>query len=172
MNKIILRTAIEGLVWTVVAFCYGMGIFSMCFPGTMAQFYDSVGNKDLSALYYGRIYDRTNTNENLYYALSKNILAHNDSSVVKYGDKWFALETDTRDKLASQIDAYLINSAVNDAEIQALEMYNTDFVLRRGYIVALINKGQKDKALDFLNNCPNENKFLLSASLANELGDV
>ena len=173
INKIIVRTAIDGLIGAVVVFCYGLGIFSMCFPGVMADFYDEVGNTKLSAMYYGRVYERTSTNENLYYALSKNILAHSDSAVIKYGNKWFALDPDIQTKLTSQVDVYLTKDLVDgSAEKTALEIFNTDFVLRRGYVVALINKGEKGKATDFLDNhCP-KNQDLLYASLTIELGEV
>ena len=171
MSKIVLRTAIYSFIGTVAVFCYGLGIFSMCFPRSMADFYDSVGNTRLSAMYYGRIYERNKTNENLYFALSKNILAHSDSATIKYGDKWFALDEIVQKNLTEQVDAYLINDALDEHEKDILTMYNTDFVLRRGYIVALINKGQTTKAKDFLNSCPEEVQEKLRDSLTKELGE-
>ena len=164
LNKIILRTAVEGLVWTVIAFCYGLGIFAMCFPGSMAQFYDLAGNTKLSAMYYGRVYDRSSTNQNLFFALSKSIEAHNNNATIKYGNIWFfgSIDDSARNLLTSDVDDYLTEGLSQDSkEYKALTAYNTDFRLRRGYIVALMEKG-KDYQM-FLDNCPN--KDLLSESL-------
>lgn len=156
MNRIILTTAVQGLLWTAVAFCYGMGIFAMAFPGQMAKFYDTVGDRTLSALYYGRVYERNKTPENLYNALEKNILANKTGAIIKYGKIWF--DGTDRDDVINQVDKYLIERtdanypagiSVALDNMRAFVMgraCNTDDRLRTGYIRALLST---NKTADF-----------------------
>ena len=139
LNKIILKTAIEGLVWTAIGFSFGLGVFAMSFPGEMAKFYDTVGNRYLSSMYYGRVYDRDQTEGNLYYALSKAILAENDKNTIKYGAEFFKEGVD-RTAFTTAIDNKLFASS-SPFKDDFREIYTTDGWLRDGYIRALTRRG-------------------------------
>jgi hypothetical protein len=132
LNKIILKTAAEGLVWIVVVFCYGMGVFSAIWPGTMAIFYDAVGNTNLSAMYYERSYQRTQSHETLFLVLFYNIQLDNTDKVIIYGDIFYNELTEEQRK------AVLPNP--NN------EIATTDDYLRHGYIRALIARNNIDLA--------------------------
>ena len=147
LNKIIFRTAVEGLVWTVIAFCYGLGIFAMAFPTLMANFYDNVGNKRLSAMYHERAFERNPTNENLYRVLDKVILHQDHTKVIKYSKKMFELEDrdlDAFNKIINDVNAQKRALAGNNELI--LGFVNEDDRLRSAYIRSLVAKGQTDKA--------------------------
>ena len=89
LNKIILKTAIDGLVATIVVFCYGWGIFSAAFPNVMANFYDTVGNQRLSAMYYERSFQRTGDHQTLFLVLFYNIQLNNTDKVIQYGHVFY-----------------------------------------------------------------------------------
>ena len=139
LNKIILKTAVAGLIWTVVIFSYGLGIFAMCFPHAMAEFYDTVGNASLSAIYRERIYQRDPTDKNLYYALDKFILAENYDKIVEYSEKLFARPK--YNKLIDDINEFKEKRAGSDQLLLALAC-NEDNRLRCAYIKALLEKGK------------------------------
>lgn len=142
LNKIILQTAVGGLVWTAVVFCYGMGIFAMIFPGTMASFYDTVGNKTLSAMYHGRVYQRDPAdNTKLYTALEKAIAAKDDTKIIKYGTKFFALDAAVRNDLLDQVDTHLRLRAGAD-QLKLGRGCNEDDRLRCRYIQALLKRNK------------------------------
>ena len=146
LNKIILTTAIQGLVWTAILFSYGIGIFAMAFPAQMASFYDTAGDSKLGAMYHGRVYDRKPSTQNLYYAFSKNVEAKNTKGIIKYGKIWFE-KTDewVRDDITDEVDEVLIASAQGNTVALGL-VGNTDDYLRRGYIRALLARKQNTKA--------------------------
>ena len=146
LNKIILRTAVEGLVWTIVVFSYGLGIFAMSFPGVMANFYDTVGNRRLSAVYHSRVYQRNPSPENLFFAFSRNMDIRNDGRVIRYGIKFFdELDANERDRIVTDVDAHLVTRAgYNTLAIQTAT--NTEDRLRRGFIRALLNRGYDTRA--------------------------
>jgi homoserine acetyltransferase len=127
--------------------CYAAGFFAFMFPYKSAELFDAMGNLKLSAMYYGRAYDRDKNAETLYYALAKGLEAGADGYVLKYGDKFF-FETDpqTRAEITKKVDDYLI-SQTNDLQIKAwLTEINTEYRLRRGYRDVLIKHGQTEKA--------------------------
>jgi len=158
LNKIILKTAVEGLVCTIIAFCYGMGVFAMAFPGQMAIFYDRVGDRTLAAMYHSRVYDRHGAPNQLYAALVKNILADNTCQTIKYGNKFFAPEfTTEREAIITAADAQLIEqataqfpTAAASRELLIAKSCNMDDFLRSGYIAALLKVGCRDTAAQIL----------------------
>jgi len=143
LNKIILKTAVAGLVWTAVVFCYGLGIFAMSFPGAMARFYDTVGDKPLGAMYHERVYKRNPTPENLYTTLDKFIQIKNHDKVIKYSEKMFKHKD--YDRTVNNINKFVRDHS-KDVPF-ALELAcNADNYLRCSYIEALLAKGRKPEA--------------------------
>ena len=139
LNKIIFRTAIEGLVWTIVVFSFGLGVFSMAFPGAKANFYDTVGNHRLSAMYHSRVHARSATPENLFTAFDRNLVAGNSGAIIRYCTAFFVnLEPAERDRIITRVDAHLVQRA-GECEITIAIATNTDDRLRRGFIRALLN---------------------------------
>jgi hypothetical protein len=140
LNKIMLQTAVSGLIWTAVVFCYGVGIFAVVFPGAMADFYDSVGNKNLSAKYYEQVFKNNPSDKNLYNALSKFITSGNDKKIIKYGGKFFAAESGVRTAVLDKVDEYLRSYAGNDTTA-LMHGCNEDNRLRCAYIRAILKRG-------------------------------
>ena len=148
LNKIILKTAVSGLVWTAVLFSYGFGIFAFSFPRVMVDFMDVVGNTRLSAMYMERIYRRNPTPENLYFALDKFIIAQNNSKIIEFGKKLFDLEDENPtifNSIIDQINEFKKESAADFPLI--LMIINEDNRLRTAYIQARLARGAAgDKA--------------------------
>ena len=156
LNKIILNTAIHGLVWTAVVFSYGLGLFAVIFPGTMAKFYDTVGDKRLSAMYYERVYDRNPSAKNLFFVLEKYISAGNYKKVIKYSEKLF--NVDNAEYSNSEYQNYVALVSAHIKERASEEMDDDEFIeiisdidgrLRCAYIEALINRNRESDAKDF-----------------------
>jgi len=146
LNKIILRTAVEGFVWTMVVFCYGLGIFAMAFPSSMAAFYNAVDNRKLGAMYHERVYQRNPTAENLYLVLHSNTIHGNDAKIIKYGKKLFdETEAEEYKKVIDDVNRHLRARANGNYWELALGC-NEDDRLRRAYIEALVRKGHIDVA--------------------------
>jgi uncharacterized protein (UPF0332 family) len=165
LNKIIMFTAIQGLIWTAAVFSYGLGIFAKAFPEQMASFYDTVGNPQLSAMYYGRIYNENKNPENLFLVLTKNIDAKDTNGIIKYGNLWFSNNANTREAIITQKDEYLIEGVTSrytagqltENEYRAIiaQACNTDNRLRCSYVRALLESGTEKnlkKARTLFNN--------------------
>ena len=148
LNKIILKTAVTGLVWTAVVFCYGLGIFAMSFPGMMASFYDTVGDKRLSTMYHERVYKRNPTPSNLYTILDKSIILKDHGRVIKYFDKFYDLPD--YEARVVKIREYKEKRALKDGLTETLwELAcNEDNRLRFSYIDALIAKKRIPEAIE------------------------
>ena len=147
LNKIIFKTAAEGLVAVAVVFCYGMGIFAFAFPGAMASFYDIAGNTRLSALYHTRVYNRSSTPQNLFNALHANIIAGNDSRTIELGERFFDTSfTTQREAILASEDARMVAGAGEGALAIGLGT-NTDNRLRMGVVRAHIAQGNNAQAV-------------------------
>lgn len=151
LNKIIFKTAVAGLVWTAAVFCYGLGIFAMCFPGAMASFYDTVGDKRLSAMYHERVYERNPTPDNLYMILNKSISFNDSNRIIKYFDKFYARK-DYATRVA-QIREDREKRATADGHTGTMwELAsNEDSRLRLAYINAFIELDRLSDALNAYN---------------------
>ncbi|MCL2228678.1 MAG: hypothetical protein FWC00_02485 [Firmicutes bacterium] len=141
LNRIIIVTAAQGLLWTAVAFSYGLGMFAMMFPRQMANFFDNVGNQNLSAIYHTRIFDRTDSAEDLYLALARNISANRHGEVIRLSGIWFDLDTTVRTGIVVQVDNFLIERAneqyTGELRDMVIGFINTYDTIRRGYIASL-----------------------------------
>jgi hypothetical protein len=160
LNKIIITTALNGLLLTVGVFSFGLGIFAQVFPAEMAKFYDKVGDTHLAAMYYGKIYNSHKNPDNLFYAFTKSIDAKETKNIIKYGDLWFADNYYVRDAVVTRKDEYLIEDAAQSYEKGKLNQdayklviatsCNTDDRLRCKYVGALLKCGteiSKQKAI-------------------------
>ena len=140
LNKIILKTAVAGLIWTAVVFSYGLGIFAICFPSVMTDFYVATGDKRLSALYSERSYKRNPNINNLYFALDKFILAKNNAKIIEYSEKLFE-NKETYYSIVDQVSEFKRDRAAGDP-ITLGYLCNEDDRLRSSYIGALIKRGK------------------------------
>jgi len=140
LNRFILRTSIVGLVYTVVIFSFGLGIFAFAFPRTMANLFDATGNARLSAIYHTRIFDRNpNDTQQLYLALARNVDAGRDNEIIRLGKKFFLEISETsREQVITIVDNYII---ANTSSPSIIALACPDNELRRAVIRTLLNNG-------------------------------
>ena len=149
VNKLIFKTAAVSLVAVAVVTCYAVGIFAFAFPKPMSNFADALGNKSMSAAYHERVYKRDKTNENLYFALDKFIIAEKHGKVITYFEKFY--EKAEYASMVVAVSKYKEERAttITDPDVRAL-VCDEDNRLRVAYIRALVAKHDYINAKGFL----------------------
>ena len=153
LNSIILKTAAYTLLGAFVLFSYGIAIFAQIWPQPMASFADAIGARGMSAMYYERIYKRSDTPQNLYLMLDKYIAAENHAKIIRYAPKLIYMDDQAAyQALIDEINDFKFSAARADgfsAEFQAF-VANEDNRLVNQYIRALLAKGKLPEAEEAL----------------------
>ena len=124
-----------------------MAAFGFAFPRVMADLGDALGNPNMAAMYYERVYRADPGAGNLYMVLDRYISAENHGKVITFAEKFLA------------DDGYLgiiqkVNAAGEQAaagsKLRLVSYANEDSRIKTAYIIALARTGMIFKVVDLL----------------------
>jgi hypothetical protein len=140
LSRTIIRTAMVTLFAAVVTFSYGTALLGALFPQTMADLSDMLGASNAAAMYYERIYLRTQKTADLYLVLDRYASAENYDKVIKYMPEFYSeARLGERENIIFEINQSGKSYSINAEEYVIL--CNEDNRLRYVHMHAMLMRG-------------------------------
>jgi len=142
MKDTIVRTSLYTFAIFFGTLAYGMSIFGLLFPQTMANLNKSLGAHNGAAMFYERMYRANPTTENMYRALDRFIIAQNHNRVIYFFEKFE--NRDDSQSVINTVNQHGMNQATND--VQRVMWGNELNRLKTAYINALLQTSRVETA--------------------------